>query len=200
MSKAPYDDRNEADYREISRRITSALDEMEMDPTIPATETVLASRASCSRGTLRNRAWPRDRLKAIKQQRLQQASTAKPKRITLSHRLAVEVHIEDKRKLMEQLDKSRGEAALWCNKALNLEGEKKKLNRAVTVLGKAKEALEDRNKELERRIRDLENVGATEQDRNVVLPFPKALDGSAGKRSKGLRKSARASNPTKRKS
>src|SRR5437763_1817668 len=72
MSKAPYDDRNDADFREISSRIRSALDRMEMDPTIPARETELAARASCSRGTLRNRVWPLDRLKTIKQQRLQQ--------------------------------------------------------------------------------------------------------------------------------
>jgi DNA-binding Lrp family transcriptional regulator len=156
---------------------------MEMNPTtIPATQTELAKRATCSRGTLRNRVWPLKRLRAIKMQRLKQVNTVGPKRITLAHRVAVEVHIEDKKRLMEQLNKSRSEAARLVDECLSLKSEHQKMARAAGVLGRAKEALVVRVMQLEKRLTELEEKLLSERARNVVVPFPKASAAPATKR------------------
>src|SRR5436190_1649422 len=66
---APYDGRNAADFLQIGKNISLALDQIAVDKTIPATEESLANLAGCSRGTLRNRQWPLVRLREIKQAR-----------------------------------------------------------------------------------------------------------------------------------
>lgn len=145
MSKAPYDERNEADYRAISNKIEIALNLIAADLTIPATEASLAELAGCSRGTLRNRVYPLERLKSLKQLRTKNRRTA---RISPAHRIAVEVHIDEKKNLREQLNKSRSEVAVWVSKYSDLEREVKKLQRLKDVLLKGNRLLEEQNQKL----------------------------------------------------
>jgi DNA-binding GntR family transcriptional regulator len=75
VRRAPYDDRNKADFNEITQNIKAALKVLERDPGIPVTEASLAELAKCSRGTLRNRVWPLERLGAIKVSRNKKINT-----------------------------------------------------------------------------------------------------------------------------
>jgi hypothetical protein len=147
VAGAPYDERNEADFRDMSVRIAEALERLEIDLTIPATEESLAGLAGCSRGTLRHRGWPLKRLKEIKQSRKEkkdeEGGDIPPGEVDI-----VEILSRDKKSLLDQLKKSRGEVALWVEKYRQLEEETKKLRRLITMLQEAKKSLEDKLKKV----------------------------------------------------
>jgi hypothetical protein len=170
VSEAPYDARNQADYLLISNSIEAALNLMGIDPTVPATEASLAKLAGCSRGTLRNRKYPLERLKAIKVRRAEQRKGKnRPVRITPAHRVAVEVHIDEKKILQGQLEKSRCEIAVWVNKYSDLENEVKKLYRVRNVLQEGKKLLEEQIEELKKSLRATETATANESEKKLVL-------------------------------
>lgn len=142
MYKAPYDTRNQLDYEAVTKKIAHALEILENDTSIPATEIKLAELADCSRGTLRNRVYPLVRLRKIKQSRFKKQNKPKLSSLTAQQLTDVNIHISDKRILKEQLEKSRSEIAVWVTKFLELEKDVKRLERLVTVLQGAKEILE----------------------------------------------------------
>lgn len=140
MNKAPYDERNQADYLAISQKIEEALRLISDDQKLPATEVSLANLAGCSRGTLRNRVYPLERLRAIKKQRSEQ-SKAKNRsvRVSAAHRVSVEVHIDEKKRLVWMLEKSRSEIAVWEDRCSELEKEIEGLNRVKDFLLQSRE-------------------------------------------------------------
>lgn len=146
MNKAPYHDRNQADYVEMTRKIEFALSKLRDDSDIPATEVSLSKLAGCSRNTLRNRKYPLEELKKIKSLRSED-SKKKPSRITKAHFLSVDFHIEENKQLKLQLTQSREETAIWVNKYFALETDSKRLERMNEILQKGKELLETQLKE-----------------------------------------------------
>lgn len=175
MGMAPYDKRNEKDYADITVRIEAVLKRMENNDTIPATEAELCKLAKCSRGTLRNRKWPLERLKEIKKERKKKKG-GRRKRITRAHLTAVEVHIEDKNRLEAQLEKSRAEAAKWFHKFMDSEKENKKLRRVNEGLRAARQQLQQKQVDEYQQSGSEGSKSATEQGRidKVVVPFPQA--------------------------
>ena len=163
MGRAPYDERNEKDYADVTKRIEDALKKMEDDKTIPATEAELCKLAKCSRGTLRNRQWPLERLKEIKKKRKGEKS---------------DVPVEDENELEDQLKNSRTEAARWFYKFKNMEEENKKLSRANEHLQTTKQRLQERVDELERELCRLKPTAEHGQVENVVVPFPQSNQGT----------------------
>jgi hypothetical protein len=170
-NSAPYDERNELDYREMSKRVADALEEIDRDPSIPATQNELVKRAKCSRGTLRNRRWPLERLKNISAKR-KETNRVRNRKITLEHRTTVEVHIEDKRRLLEQLEKSRDEAAIWYDKYKDVESEKNKLLRINELLIGENTSLKKRVDDLVKRLDGIDAPPSTEVAKESVLHFP----------------------------
>lgn len=149
MFKAPYDEQNKADYLVISNNIEAALNIISTDLNISATEKSLAKLAGCSRGTLRNRVYPLEKLRYIKKQRSEKLKAGrKSSRITSAHRVAVEVHIDDKKKLLAQLDESRAQVAVWVKKYSDLEITYKRTCRVKEFFEKGKNLLEAEVKEL----------------------------------------------------
>lgn len=144
IKKAPYDQRNQADYAEITTKIELALTKIGEDLTIPANEKILASLAGCSRGTLRNRVFPLVRLKEIKKLRV---AKRKNKLTNLNDQYVVEMDAQsaDDKVLQNQLENSRNEAALWFDKCLDLEAKLKKYRRLNHLLRVGKKALEEKN-------------------------------------------------------
>lgn len=65
----PFDERNRADFDAITRRLSTALETLRNDTRLKASESSLARLANCSRGTLRNRCWPLQKLKELKKER-----------------------------------------------------------------------------------------------------------------------------------
>src|SRR4051794_17254198 len=117
MSKqhsAPYDERNAEDYEEISRRISRGIKDANDDPNVPVTQDGFAKHLGVSRGTLLNRGVTKA-LKLIKDQRRKENLNGRQK-CTEARLTSTETHIEDKRLLAAQLEKSRTEIAIWVDK------------------------------------------------------------------------------------
>lgn len=170
MSKAPYDERNQADYLAISNNIEVALNLIAADLTIPATEMSLAELAGCSRGTLRNRIYPLERLKAIKSLRAERRKASKRSVcITPAHQVTAEVQVDEKRRLQEQLHKSRSETAVWVKKHSDLEREVKHLNRLKDVLLQGKKLLEEKVEELKGLLQEKDTLTADEKEKKLFL-------------------------------
>jgi hypothetical protein len=183
----PYDDRNEDDYRELTQRISAALLKIEYDPKIRPSQKNLAKFAECSRGTLRNRKWPLERLAEIKRQRKEKSKGKGSDRPNKD--ADAEIHLEDKRKLLEQLDNARKETAIWVDKYDEKERSYKKVARANDMLKAAKLALEQRVLHLERELAELKGHQEGDKNPGVVVSFSrrpkKSRKGKDGKRPSG---------------
>lgn len=169
--KAPYDEKNDLDYKEMSRRIADALEEIECNSTIPATQKELSKRAKCSRGTLRNRVYPLDWLKSINTKRKERVLN-KSKKITLEQRANLEVRVEGEKNLLERLKNSRTEAAIWFDKYKESEQDRNKLRRMIALVQAKNTSLTKRNTELLEKLRALEEIVKLNKNKKVILPFP----------------------------
>lgn len=145
--KAPYDERNEADYLELSRRIEIALKLIEDDPSIAATENSLASLAGCCRGTLFSRKYPLDRLRQIKNQRKQQ-KMLKFRNEKFVCRGEATTHRETISDLRSKLELSDQENAVLVQRYIAAEFEVAQLKRSQEALCRANEQLESEVKKL----------------------------------------------------
>jgi len=131
---APYDERNNEDFKLISKNIACALEKIAHDESIPATEASLAQVARCSRGTLRNRGWPLTRLKLIKEGRKKTA-------VKEARTISKDARADNSKQLVSALNASRTEAAIWFDKSKQLEADKRKLQRANSLLHAENQAL-----------------------------------------------------------
>lgn len=136
MNRLPYDERNARDYSLITQNIDDALEKLKENLNLPATEVVLAKLAGCSRGTLRNRVYPIEKLKEIKIARAEKEDKPRTVRITSAQRIEVNIHIEEKKILAEQLKQSRSEIGVWVNKYFELERSYNHLERSLELLKK----------------------------------------------------------------
>ena len=132
--KAPYDEKNAADFERISKNISLALEKIANDSLIPATEQSLADLAGCSRGTPRNREWPLIRLREIKRER---KSEGQPVKTPHEHEREKSKEAE----LAASLKASRTEAARWFDKYREVETDNRKLKRGNELLVAQNEAL-----------------------------------------------------------
>ena len=157
MASAPYDDRNQADYQENTRKIEAALELIRKHSTIEATQKSLTALSGCSRGTLYHRKYPLECLKEIKRQRSEKKSKPKSSRISPAYRVDIEDHLRDKKDLEGKLDKSRNETAIWVKKCLELEREVKRISRLKDSLSQGKKFLERKVAKLKKTIAEMEN-------------------------------------------
>lgn len=169
MGGAPYDERNAEDFRELTERLEAGLKKIGADSGIPATEAALCKLARCSRGTLRHRKWPLERLKAIKAKRKQKAGE-KDKGIPGG----VEDQIEGEERLEDRLKKSRTEAAVWFHKFKDEEKENQRLRRANAALQTARQRLQAQLDEARGELLRLRPDSEQGRAENVVVPFPQA--------------------------
>jgi DNA-binding Lrp family transcriptional regulator len=151
---APYDERNEADFQAITKRLEEALTVLEEDSSIRATQESLAKLANCSRGTLSNRIFPLERLKEIKKQRAEKREKLKLPRVSLAHQIDVETHISDKESLRREIERSDREKAILLNKCFSLEAQLKAELRLREHFQAINKPLEERNEELEKALLD----------------------------------------------
>lgn len=172
MPTYPYDEKNAADYKEVTKRIDAAISVLECDDSIPATESSLAKLSGCSRGTLRNRVQPILRLKKIqlerKQENLRKAEEGRKSPLTTEAKLLGEA-----RSLKEQLNNSRGEVAIWIDKYQEEKSKVVKSARANRLLKAENQALSEENENLKARVKKLEAITGGAPLDNVVVPFPK---------------------------
>lgn len=132
----PFDERNERDFVGVTQRIRDALSKIKLNEAIKATESSLAKLAKCSRGTLANRKWPLDELRAIKDGR--KAS----RKGRAKHPPDVAKLIEQCKGLEEQLRSNRDELLRWKLECDDKDNRIKRLEHVSSVLAKQKNQLE----------------------------------------------------------
>lgn len=170
MGGAPYDERNEEDFQELTKRLEAGLEKIGADSGIRATEAALCKLARCSRGTLRHRKWPLEQLKAIKAKRKQKVGEEGVPG-------GAEDQIEDEERLEDRLKKSRTEAAVWFHKFKDEEKENQRLRRANAALQTARQRLQTQLDKAQRELPGLRPDAEQGRAENVVVPFPQADQG-----------------------
>lgn len=168
MRSAPYDKKNQEDYAKITQNILAGLEALAKDRREPATEKNLARLSKCSRSTLRNRGWSLERLKEIKSLRQKQDEGGQEDTPSATP-TAEEIHLDDKKKLLEQLNKSRDECGRLFNSLEEKESKCKRLERVVETLKASNDAKDRRVSELERELISLK--GHDGQPAAVIIPF-----------------------------
>ncbi|HWT03142.1 MAG TPA: hypothetical protein VN256_23020 [Pyrinomonadaceae bacterium] len=191
MPAAPYDEQNAADFREMTTKIDSALRTIEEDPKIPATEKELARLAGCSRGTLRYRAYPLQRLKNIKLERKRKCEGVNPEEATREVKTAEELLREEKATLQQQLHNSRTEVAIWVQKHQELKDEHSRTLRANQLFKAERQTLREENGRLKQRVKELEAAQGIRPANDVIIPFPTSRQARHRSVSKSTKKKTR---------
>src|SRR5438270_13232875 len=102
LKRLPFDERNEQDFEDLTRRISDALALIRKNPSIPATQDKVDELAGCTRKTLHNRGWPITELKKIKEER-KAGKDGRRKNTTVEHRLSAQKHVEREKLLIGQI-------------------------------------------------------------------------------------------------
>ena len=139
--RLPFDEANERDFNELTKRIQFALSEIRSNEAIKATESSLAKLAKCSRGTLSNRSWPLDELKSI------QASRRANRKGRAKYPPDVARLIERCKGLEEQLKNNRDELLRWKMECDDRDSRIRRLEHINGTLVKQKRQLEKQLKD-----------------------------------------------------
>lgn len=151
LKRLPFEERNEQDFEDLTRKIWDALTTIKKIKSTPATQEKLAELVGCTRKTLHNRGWPISELKKIKEER----NGSKPKNTTAEHRLNSEKHISREKLLIGQIRTLQEQNGNLFNRVQELEEQKEKLIDTIKVLEDEVVILKDENQTLEREMRKL---------------------------------------------
>lgn len=152
----PFDERNQQDYMLVTKRIQDALEKMANDRRLKRTETNLARLADCSRGTLRNRKWPMEKL-----QKLKEDARAAIEQVEVEPRATRgKAQVERYR---EQLTKNRDELLFWKYKHDDLRDQ-------LETVKSQRDAYKRRAEEFETQLRSIA-VESSRKSSGEVLPF-----------------------------
>lgn len=155
--RLPFDERNQQDFMLVTKRIQDALEQMANDRRLKRTETNLAKLAGCSRGTLRNRQWPMDQLKKLKQD----ARTAQEQVEVEPRATREKAQVERYR---EKLIKNRDELLFWKYKHDTLRD-------LVETLESQRDTYKRRAEALEAELRSIATASNSRKPQGKVLPF-----------------------------
>ncbi|MDO3623581.1 hypothetical protein Q3O98_21120 [Ralstonia pseudosolanacearum] len=156
----PYDERNQQDFLLVTKRIQDALEKMAADRRLKRTEVNLATLAGCSRGTLRNRKWPMDRLKKLQEEARATKENAEPEPRAIREQSRIE-------RYRDQLSMNRDELLVWKYKHDELRDR-------ILTLEAQRDSFKKRVGELEAQLRSVA-ISAAQRKANVtVLPVPGA--------------------------
>lgn len=122
----PFDKRNEDDYQKITEKIEFALQKIERDGRIPATQEKLAELAECSRKTLNNRKYPIERLRQIKNDRKQ-----KSLKIDNKEKISAKSTLDNSDNLNAMIKNYQKENGLLFNRLQDIEEQNKSLKLLV---------------------------------------------------------------------
>lgn len=165
----PFDERNQQDFMLVTKRIQDALELMANDRRIKRTETNLARLADCSRGTLRNRQWPMEQLRKLKED----ARTAKEQVEVEPRATREKAQVERYR---EQLMKNRDELLFWKYKHDALRDR-------VETLESQRDTYKKRAEDLEAQLRSIA-AGNSRKSSGKVLPFSPTESAQGGETDK----------------
>jgi uncharacterized coiled-coil protein SlyX len=151
LKRLPFDERNEQDFEELTRKIWDALATIKKNR-YPATQEKLAELAGCTRKTLHNRGWPITELKKIKEERKANKGS-KPKNTTAEHKLSSENHIAREKLLVGRIRNLQEQNCRLFDRVQELEEQKAISDDTIKVLKDEIVALEDVIRKLETELR-----------------------------------------------
>lgn len=151
LRRLPFDERNEQDFEDLTRKIQDAIATIKKTRSIPATQEKLAEMVGCTRKTLHNRGWPIAELKKIKEER----KASKQKNNTVEHRVTAEKHIAREKLLIGQIRNLQEQNGKLFDEKQELEEQKAILIDTVKVLEDEIIILKDEKRKLEREVRQL---------------------------------------------
>ncbi|URQ87234.1 hypothetical protein J8Z28_04920 [Pseudoalteromonas sp. SCSIO 43088] len=157
MSTQAYDEKNQLDYDEYTRKLNDALNEISKNTKLKATINEVARLSGIGRNTVRDRGFPKKRLKEIKEERKKKALEEKKQKQT-------ELEI-----ITEERDKLAKEVVHWFSEFVKAKKDRdsfeRQLQRSIDnasyykrEFNKQKEtikALEAKNEQLKDLLRDL---------------------------------------------
>lgn len=141
MTTQAYDDKNQQDYDDVTKRLNQALTEIEKNPELPATQAEVARLSGVHRNTVRDREFPKTKLEDIKKSRKEKALQEK-----LNSRSKAEL-------LTEERDKLATEVVHWFSQYLQAKKDSDDLNR---LLKRQTEASEYYKKEFEKQKEEIQ--------------------------------------------
>jgi len=147
LKRLPFDERNEQDFEDLTRKIWDAITIIKKSRTIPPTQEKLAEMVGCTRKTLHNRSWPITELKKIKEER-KANKDSKPKNTTAEQRVISENHIVREKMLIGQIRNLQEQNAKLFDRLQELEDQKAVSEDTVKVLEDEIAILKDENREL----------------------------------------------------
>ncbi len=133
LRKLPFDERNEQDFEDLTRKIQDAIATIKKTRSIPATQEKLAEMVGCTRKTLHNRGWPITDLKKIKEER-KDNKDSKQKNTAVEHRLSAEKHITREKLLIGQIRNLQEQNGKLFDRVQDLEEQKAISTDTVRVL------------------------------------------------------------------
>ncbi|HEY0375751.1 MAG TPA: hypothetical protein VGC87_02215 [Pyrinomonadaceae bacterium] len=152
LRKLPFDERNEQDFEDLTRKIQDGIAKLRRTRSLPATQEKLAEMVGCSRKTLHNRGWPITELKKINEERKANKEN-KQKNTTAEHRLSAEKHIAREKRLIGQIRNLQQQNSKLFDEKQELEEQKAALTDTVRVLEEEIDILKDEKRKLERESR-----------------------------------------------
>lgn len=152
LKRLPFDERNEQDFEDLTRKIWDAIATIKKTRSIPATQDKLAELVGCTRKTLHNRGWPITELKNIKEER-KTNKDIKAKNTTVEHRLSAEKHITREKLLIGQIRNLQEQNGDLYDRLQESEDQRVVLIDTVKVLEDEIITLKDEKQKLERELR-----------------------------------------------
>lgn len=154
LDRLPFEERNEKDFEDLTRKIWDAITTIKKTRSIPATQEKLSELVGCTRKTLHNRGWPVTELKNIKEQR-KATQNSNPKKTTVEHRLTSEKHIARGKLLIRRVRNLQEQNGKLFDRVQELEDQKSIAADTVSVLEAEIATLKDVNRTLEKEVRRL---------------------------------------------
>ncbi|KTF19539.1 hypothetical protein [Pseudoalteromonas sp. 10-33] len=157
MSTQAYDEKNQLDYDENTRKLNNALNEISKNNSLKATIQEVSRLSGVSRNTVADRGFPKTRLKEIKEQREKKA---------LENKVQKQTELET---ITEERDKIAKEVVYWFSEFVKAKDDRddfeRQLQRSIDnasyykrEFDKQKEtikALQAKNEQLQDLLRDL---------------------------------------------
>lgn len=157
MSTQAYDEKNQLDYDENTRKLNNALNEISKNISLKATIQEVSRLSGVSRNTVADRGFPKTRLKEIKEQREKKA---------LENKVQKQTELET---ITEERDKIAKEVVYWFSEFVKAKDDRddfeRQLQRSIDnasyykrEFDKQKEtikALQAKNEQLQDLLRDL---------------------------------------------
>jgi chromosome segregation ATPase len=152
LKRLPFEERNEQDFEDLTRKIWDAIERIKKTRSIPTTQEKLAELVGCTRKTLHNRGWPITELKKIKDAR-KAIRDGKQKNTPAEHRLNSEKHIARARLLIGQIRNLQEQNSKLFDQVQELKEKEATLNDIVKVLENEINTRKNENQKLEMELR-----------------------------------------------